>query len=71
MPLVRSARTTHHPSVVSCDNITTVRGDAVHDTIGLCSSTIKNQISPWRSVTLSNSSYSDAPQGTKTSFPRT
>ena len=35
VPLVRSARTTHHPSVVSCDNITTVRGDAVHDTIGL------------------------------------
>lgn len=24
-----------HDSVVSCDNITTVRGDAVHDTIGL------------------------------------
>ncbi|CAN5579845.1 type II toxin-antitoxin system toxin endoribonuclease MazF3 [soil metagenome] len=24
-----------HPSVVSCDNLTTVRGDAVRETIGL------------------------------------
>ncbi len=24
-----------HDSVISCDNITTVRGDAVYDTIGL------------------------------------